>query len=111
MKQGGRFKQAKVYVRKFDEVTIVILNHETIYALPTHGTPNIIYHRFFGPIGSYPEWRLFRNSLRYNKKLTRKKITSLALKHGIENFGTSRVPNLEGKKVHYENLKKGGKCK
>ena len=64
MEKVGRYKQAKVYVREFDDVVIVLLNQETIYAMPTHGAPNIIFHRFFGPLGTYPEWRLFRNSLK-----------------------------------------------
>ena len=39
----GRYKQAKVYVRDFEEVRVVLLNHETIYAIPRRGAPNIIY--------------------------------------------------------------------
>lgn len=102
----GRYKQVQVYVREFDDVKVVLLNQETIYALPKHGAPNIIYHRFFGPLGTYPEWRKFRYSLRYNRRLTPKKIHTLAMRHGIQSFGTQRTPNLEGKKVKYENLKR-----
>lgn len=108
MEKVGRYKQAKVYVREFDDVVIVLLNQETIYAMPTCGAPNIIYHRFFGPLGTYPEWRLFRNSLKYNKRLSMRKITTLAIRHKIQNFGTMRVPNLQGKSVEIETLK-GGK--
>lgn len=102
----GRYKQVQVYVREFDDVEVVLLNQETIYAIPKHGAPNIIYHRFFGPLGTYPEWRRFRNSLRYNRRLTPKKIHTLAMRHRIQSFGTQRSPNLEGKKVKYENLKR-----
>lgn len=102
----GRYKQVQVYVREFDDVKVVLLNQETIYVLPTHGAPNIIYHRFFGPLGTYPEWRRFRKAVRYNRRLTPKKIHTLAMRHGIQSFGTQRSPNLEGKKVKYENLKR-----
>ena len=88
----GRYKQVQVYVREFDDVKVVLLNQETIYALPTHGT--------------YPEWRRFRKAVRYNRRLTPKKIHTLAMRHGIQSFGTQRSPNLEGKKVKYENLKR-----
>lgn len=108
MKKVGRYKQAKVYVREFDDVVIVLLNQETIYAMPTHGAPNIIFHRFFGPLGTYPEWRHFRNSLKCNKRLTMRKVVTLAMRHQIQNFGTMRVPNLQGKSVQIETLK-GGK--
>ena len=52
----GRYKQVQVYVREFDDVKVVLLNQETIYALPTHGAPNIIYHRFFGPHVGHATW-------------------------------------------------------
>ena len=111
MKSVGRFKQAQVYVRQFQDVTVVVYNQETIYALPKHGSPNIIYHRFFGEIGTYPAWKLFRTSIMRSKRLTRQKIHSLAMKHGIQSFGTQRSPNLEGKKVQIETIiqKQGGK--
>lgn len=104
MKSVGRFKQMQIYVREFDDVKIVLLNQETIYALPRSGVPNIIYHRFFGELGTYPAWKRFRKSLMYNKQLTRRKIHSLAMKHGIQSFGTQRYPNLEGKKVKIEKI-------
>ena len=100
----GRYKQVQVYVREFDDVKVVLLNQETIYALPKYGAPNIIYHRFFGERGTYPQWRRFRYSLMYNKRLTRQKIHSLAIKHRIMSFGTRRMPNLDGKKVKIETI-------
>ena len=82
---------------------------ETIYALPKHGAPNIIYHRFFGPLGTYPAWRRFRYSMRYNRKLTVKKIHTIAMRNGVQSFGTMRTPDLKGKKIKCENLKRKGK--
>lgn len=101
----GRYKQAKVYVRDFEEVRVVLLNHETIYAIPRRGAPNIIYHRFFGPLGTYPEWKRFRYAMRYNRRLTPKSIHSIAMRNGIQSFGTVRTPNLEGKTVQIEVIK------
>ena len=109
----GRYKQVKVYIREFDDVKVVLLNQETIYALPRHGAPNIIYHRFFGPLGTYPEWRKFRKAMLYNRKLSKDKIRELAIRYHIQNFGTQREPNLRYKRRAYEDLRtktlKGGK--
>lgn len=106
----GRYKQVKVYIREFDDVKVVLLNQETIYALPRHGAPNIIYHRFFGPLGTYPEWRKFRKAMRYNTRLNKDKIRELAIRYGIQNFGTQREPNLRYKRHEYQDLRtKGGK--
>ena len=105
----GRYKQVQIYVREFDDVKVVLLNQETIYALPAHGAPNIIYHRFFGPLGTYPAWRRFRYSMRYNRRLTVKKIHTIAMRNGVQSFGTMRTPDLKGTKIKCENLKRKGK--
>lgn len=110
MAKVGRYKQAQVYVREFDDVTIVLLNQETIYAMPKTGTPNIIYHRFFGERGTYPNWKKFRTSMRYDKTLTRRRVHSIAMRNHIDSFGTQRQPNLQGKRKKYEDLRKEAKC-
>ena len=84
---------------------MVLLNHETIYAIPRRGAPNIIYHRFFGPLGTYPEWKRFRYAMRYNRRLSPKSIHSIAMRNDIQSFGTVRTPNLEGKTVQIEVIK------
>lgn len=106
MAKVGRYKQKDVYIREFDSVTVVLLNHETIYAIPVYGTPNIIYHRFFGPLGTYPEWKRFRYAMRYNKRLTPKIIHTIAMRNGIQSFGTMRKPELSGKKVKKEKIER-----
>lgn len=101
-KSVGRYKQKQVYVREFKDVIVVLLNQETIYSMPKQGSPNIIYHRFFGPLGTYPEWKRFRHSMRYNRRLNPKTIHTIAIRNNIQSFGTMRTPNLKNKTVSYE---------
>ena len=42
-----------IITRDFEELTIVIENRNTIWALPKRSQPNIIFHRWYGPLGTF----------------------------------------------------------
>lgn len=96
----GRYVQESVIIRRFDELDVVILDKQTIWILPKKASTNIIYHRWFSPpLGSWENWRRFRFMLVRNKRITLEYVYSIGAHYGIESMGTTRSPNLEGRKV------------
>ena len=91
----GRYKQREIIIREFPEVTIVIESRDTIWALPKRASTNIIFHRWLGPpLGTWQNWRKFRERMRANKNITLGDCYRLANHWQIEMQGTTRRPNI-----------------
>ena len=81
-----------IITRDFEELTIVIENRNTIWALPKRSQPNIIFHRWYGPLGTFENWRRFRERMRANKNITLADCYRLANRWQIQMQGTTRIP-------------------
>ena len=91
----GRYKQREIIIREFPELTIVIESRDTIWALPKRASTNIIFHRWLGPpLGTWQNWRKFRERMRANKNITLGDCYRLANHWQIEMQGTTRRPNI-----------------
>ena len=83
---------SRIITRDFEELTIVIENRNTIWALPKRSQPNIIFHRWYGPLGTFENWRRFRERMRANKNITLADCYRLANRWQIQMQGTTRKP-------------------
>lgn len=90
----GRYKQRGVIIRDFEDVTIVIENRDTIWALPKRASTNVIFHRWFGPLNTWQNWRRFRQRIWANRNLTLYDCYRLANKWEIAMVGTLRRPEI-----------------
>lgn len=79
-------------IRDFEELTIVIENRNTIWALPKRSKPNVIFHRWYSPLNTWQNWRRFRERMRANKNLTLNDCYRLANRWQIQMQGTTRTP-------------------
>lgn len=96
----GRFKAEAIIVKDMERLTIIFKDKETIWVLPKTMNINIIFNRWWTPLGSYTAgWQDFRRKLYRNKKLDVPTIYALARKHEIQSMGTIREPNLGDKKI------------
>lgn len=95
----ARYKQKGVIIREFEDLTIVLADKETIWAVPRRSGPNIIFHRWFAPLGSYTQWHRFRKKLDENKNVTLAKCYRWAAQHGIQSLGSTRAPTLHGEPI------------
>lgn len=96
----GRYKQESVIMRCLAELDIVILDKQTIWILPKRASTNIIFQRWFSPpLGSWEDWRRFKQKLYSNKSVTLERVFYWAKMHGVQCVGTMRKPNLEGRKI------------
>lgn len=86
----GRFKQRDIIIREFDDITIVIANRNTIWMLPHRGLISVVFHRWFGPLDTWQNWRRFRERMRANKKLTMLDVYRLANRWEIASQGSTR---------------------
>lgn len=81
-----------IIIRDFEELTIVIEDRNTIWALPKHSMPNVIFHRWYGPLGTFENWRRFRERMRANKNITLADCYRLANRWEVQMQGTTRRP-------------------
>lgn len=81
-----------IIIRDFEELTIVIEDRNTIWALPKHSQPNVIFHRWYSPLGTWQNWRRFRERMRANKNLTLDDCYRLANRWQVQMQGTTRTP-------------------
>lgn len=94
------YKQEAVIIRRFKELEVIILDKRTIWVIPTRASTRIIFHRWFSPpLGSWENWRRFRQKLYANKSVSLNDVYKWARMHGIESMGTTRDPTLKGRKV------------
>lgn len=95
----GRYKQRDIIIREFDEITIVIANRNTIWALNKRGPISVVYHRWFGPLNTYQNWRRFRERMRANKNMTMLDVYRLANRWNIDSQGSTRSPTETIKQI------------
>lgn len=96
----GAYKQESVIRRKFEELEVLILDKQTIWVIPTRASTRIIFHRWFSPpLGSWENWRRFRQKLYHNRRITLNDVYKWARMHGIESMGSTRMPDLTGRDV------------
>lgn len=96
-----------IIIRDFEELTIVIEDRNTIWALPKHSMPNVIFHRWFGPLGTFENWRRFRERMRANKNITLADCYRLANRWQVQTQGTTRRPEAL---KHATLARKGKQC-
>lgn len=94
----GQFKAKQgVIMRDMERLTIIFKDRETIWVLPKDGSTNVIFHRWWAPIGSYKAgWGQFRRLLYREKKLDIATCYRLAHRYGIQSMGTTRAPTIKG---------------
>ena len=90
----GRYKQKSIIIRDFEDVTIVIENRDTIWALPKRSKPNVIFHRWFGPLNTWQDWRRFRERMYSNQNISLMDCYRLAERWGVPSHGTLRRPKI-----------------
>lgn len=84
----------EVLVRRFEELDVFFIDKATIWVVPKYASSCIIYHRWFSPpLGSWEQWRRFKQKLMLNKKITIQDCYHWAIMHGIESKGTLRKPD------------------
>lgn len=88
----GRYKQREIIIREFEDITLIIANRNTIYALNKRGPISVIFHRWFGPLDTWQNWRKFRERMRANKKLTMLDCYRIANRWEIASQGSTRPP-------------------
>lgn len=97
----GRFKAKKVTIREFDDIIIVFENGDTIWMLPKHSTPNVIFHRWFAPRGSYGNsWHGFRKRLYEAKNADIGYCHRMADRFGVQTHATLRNPTVAGTEIN-----------
>ncbi len=93
----GRFKKERITIKRFDGFEIIFYDRETIWIQRDHNIQRMIYHRWFGPRGSYGNWRKFDKMLHDAAYLDTVKIAQLAHRYNISWHQTTRAPNLQDK--------------
>lgn len=88
----GRYKQRDIIIREFEEVTVVIADRNTIWALNKRGLVSVVFHRWFAPLNTWQNWRKFRERMRANKNLTMQDIYKHAARWEITSQGSTRSP-------------------
>lgn len=83
-----------IIIRDFEELTIVIEDRNTIWALPKRSMPNVIFHRWYSPLNTWQDWRRFRERMRANKNLTLNDCYRLANRWNVQMQGTTRKPKI-----------------
>lgn len=95
----GRYKKEAITIRRFPDFDIIFYDRETIWIQRKHSIQRIIYHRWFGPRGTYGLWRMFDDLLHRKAYINPITIAQLAQRYNISWHQTTRAPNLDGKKV------------
>lgn len=96
----GRFKAKKVTIREFEDIVIVFQNGDTIWMLPRRSTPNVIFHRWFAPRGSYAKWHGFRKRLYEANHADLGYCHRMADRFGIQSQATLRNPTVAGIEIN-----------
>lgn len=110
----GRYKQRDIIIREFEDVTVVIANRNTIWALNKRGPISVAFHRWFAPLNTWNNWHKFRERMRANKNLTMHDIYRHAARWEITSQGSTRSPadilkNLIESTQQSDSRKDGGK--
>lgn len=101
----GRYKKEAVIIRRFKDFDIIFYDRETIWIERSHSIQRVIYHRWFGPLGTYGAWKTFSDLLAKRVYLTPVRIAQLANRYGISWHQTTRAPNLNGKPIKTRTIK------
>lgn len=83
-------RNAKSYIRKVCDITIVFWNKDTIFI--DGGDQKFVINRWFDTRRNYEKWNLLCDSLKVRKKITVQDIRQLVIKHGFQTCGFVNLP-------------------